>query len=237
MFTVDDVNKEIQNYIKYTSYDVPTIQEIIYVDTLDYYGEVSSQEILEGKYIIRFSNSLNDCPIEFQKSVIWHEVTHIIDAINNKELNKSTLECVMSTYSEAHANSIQLRYLLHITPKQIVNQGKRYLIYSKGREDLSIVTSNYINQSLHHLTSFRENKIPRDFKQFISQFSYFCGYMFLKKRTIADELSDGVISKFPNEYQSDLKNLYTHILNLNFVGCASVYTKLKAEAMIYSLPF
>ena len=235
MFTVDEVNKEIQNYIKYTSYNVPTIQEVIYVDSYDWYGEVTNQEILENKYIIRFSNNLDNCPLEFQKSVIWHEVTHIVDIINNKHLETSALGGMMSTYSEAHATAIQLRFLLHITPKQIVNQGKRVLYYSNGRQDIGTVTANYINKSYQYLMDFGETKQPKDFQSFIREFSYFCGYMFLKNTKDAESLMDAIIKKFPQSYQSDLYDLYIHIVTSNHIGCAAIYTKLKAEAMIDSL--
>lgn len=39
MFTVDEVNQEIKNYIKYTLYNVPQIQEVVYTETKNYYGE------------------------------------------------------------------------------------------------------------------------------------------------------------------------------------------------------
>ena len=235
MFTVDDVNQEIQKYIKYTSNDIPQIHDIIYIETSDWYGKVNSQEILQEKYIIYFSNNLIDCPLEFQKSVIWHEATHISDIITHQSLNTSTLDGMMSTYSEAHAESIQLRYLLHITPKQIVNRGKRFLYNSNGREDLSIVTANYINSSYQHLLDFKRNKSPEDFKRFINGFCYFCGYLFLKTPNDANILSKAIIEKYPPNYQKDLSDLYAYIMSQNFLGCASVYTKLKAEAMIESL--
>lgn len=234
MFTVDEVNQEIKNYIKYTSYVIPIIQDVIYVDTSEWYGEVNSQEILEGKYIIRFSNNLNNCPIEFQKSVIWHETTHIVDIINNKDLDKSMLSGMMSTYSEAHAESIQLRYLLHITPKQIVNNGKRFLCHVDGREDLGAVTANYINSSYQHLINFKKSKSPKDFQKFINGFSYFCGYMMLKTTKDANILSGAIIEKYPKSYQKDLSDLYTYITTKNFLGCAAIYAKLKAEAMMES---
>lgn len=235
MFTVDEVNKEIENYMKYTSYNIPIIQEIIYEDMTDYYGKVVTQEILESKYIIRFSNSLNECPLEFQKSVIWHEVTHIADIVNNKNMDKTALEGMMSTYSEAHAESIQLRYLLNITSKQKVNQGKRFIWYTKGKEDLGMVTANYINSSYQYLVDFQKTKLPKDFQGFIREFCYFCGYMFLKTQKDAEKLSEHVICKFPKIYQKDMQELYKNILTQNYLGCAAVYTKMKAEAMMTSL--
>lgn len=141
----------------------------------------------------------------------------------------------MSTYSEAHAESIQLRFLLHITPKQIVNRGKRFLCHSNGKEDLGMVTANYINSSYQHLMNFKKTKSPKEFQGFIRGFSYFCGYMMLKISNDADVLSSAVIEKYPKIYQKDLSDLYTYIMTQNYIGCAAIYMKLKAEAMTESL--
>ena len=70
-------------------------------------------------YIIHFSNCLDDCVQQYQKSVIWHEATHIHDIIEikNKYPDKD-ISSIIASYSEAHATEIQLRYLLKLNSSE-----------------------------------------------------------------------------------------------------------------------
>lgn len=231
MFTLDEINNEVQNYNTYTSYYVPEFHNIEHDNSNRYFGEIRTTEIKNNKYTIHISSELYNCPLEYQKSVIWHETTHLYDILRFRQ--NENMDGIIKTYSESHAVSIQLRYLLHITSKQIVNQGKRFLIHKDGRVDLGTVTANYINQSIQSLNDFQKSKKPNDFDSFTNNFCYFCGYMMLKKHSDADKLSSYVISKFPN-YKSDLQLLYESIMNKNFDMCATIYNKMKAEAMLQS---
>lgn len=231
MFTLEEINNEIQKYNMYTAYNIPEFRHIEHDDNDKYFGEIRCSEIIEDNYTIHISNELYDCPLEFQKSVIWHEATHLYDILRFKQ-NKN-MDGIIKTYSEAHAESIQLRYLLHITSKQIVNQGKRFLIYKTGKEDLSIVTGNFINQSIQALNDFQISKTPRDFDSFTNNFCYFCGYMMLKKRSDSDKLSSYVISKYP-KHKEDLHLLYNSIMSGDFDMSAKIYNKMKADAMLQS---
>ena len=156
MFTLEEINNEIQKYNMYTSYNIPEFQHIEHGDNDKYFGEIRCSEIIEDNYTIHISNELYDCPIEFQKSVIWHETTHLYDILRFRQ--NENMDGIIKTYSESHAVSIQLRYLLHITSKQIINQGKRFLIHKDGRTDLGTVTANYINQSIQSLNNFQKSK-------------------------------------------------------------------------------
>ena len=78
MFTLDKINNEISKLNKYLKCDVPQITSFEYTDTNMYYGKVKEEEIKNNNYIIHFSDSLNNCVELYQKSIIWHEATHII---------------------------------------------------------------------------------------------------------------------------------------------------------------
>ena len=234
MFTLNEINQEVQKYNKYTSYNVPKFQSINHDDSDTYLGKIKSAEIINNNFVIHISNKLYDSPLEFQKSVVWHEITHLHDELYFRKQQPSNVNGIMKTYSEAHATSIQLRYLLHISTKQIVNQGKRLLMYINGKEDLGFVTANYINNSIQALNDFQKTKSPQDFNLFINNFCYFCGYMMLKKTDDANKLFSYVITKYP-KHKTDLQLLYKSIINNDFEICSNIYSKLKTEAMIDSL--
>lgn len=99
---------------------------------------------------------------------------------------------------------------------------------------MGAVTANYINSSYQHLINFKKSKSPKDFQKFINGFSYFCRYMMLKTTKEANILSGAIIEKYPKSYQKDLSDLYTYITTKNFLGSATIYAKLKAEAMMES---
>lgn len=206
MFTLDKINQEVQKLNEYTSYNVPEFQSIRHDNSSEYFGKIQGSEIKNNNFVIYISNKLYNCPLEFQKSVIWHETTHLYDELRFIKQESKNLDGIMKTYSEAHATSIQLRYLLHITMKQIVNQGKRSLIYKNGKEDLGLITANYINYSIKALNDFQKTKLPKDFDSFVNNFCYFCGYMMLKKTSDANKLSAYVISKYP-DHKNELQLL------------------------------
>lgn len=235
MFDLNAINQELEKYNKYTSYNLPLLQNVEHDESTTYYGEIRKDEILSGNFTIHLSNSIYECTEEFQKSVLWHEFTHIYDILQYKEYPQKDLEGIMKSYSEAHAESIQLRYLLHMTPKQILNQGVRYVNYKTGKESLSVITSEYINMSIQSLTNFQISKSPQDFNSFTNNFFYFCGYMLLWKRENADKLAFHIISSYP-KYKDSLKMLYQSIMDEQYTTVASIYNTLKVDAMLHSIP-
>ena len=140
----------------------------------------------------------------------------------------------MKSYSEAHAESIQLRHLLHMTIKQILNQGVRYINYIDKKENLSNVTLNFITTSIQSLNTFQISHSPHDFDSFTNNFFYFCGYMTLWKRENADKLASHMISTYP-KHNDTLILLYKSIMDKQYHVTASIYNCLKAEAMLYSI--
>lgn len=237
MFTLDEINDEISKLNKYLKYNVPQIMSFEYIDTNDFYGQVKREEITNNDYIIRFSNCLDDCVQQYQKSVIWHEATHIHDIIDlqNKYPDKDISPIIVS-YSEAHATEIQLRYLLKLNSSEIIDQKKRYLPYkSNNKEVLGNITANYINQSVQYIKNYNVSRKPKDFKAFISNYCYFCGYMKLKKKSDADKLVDYVHKLFPYKYQKQLLELCKNIYIDNYLGCGIIYFEMLSDAITYSM--
>ena len=235
MFTKEKINEIKNEFTVYTGYNIPEINSIIYKNTIDFYGEVTRQEILSGNYTVHLSNSLNDCPETFQKAVLFHEFTHIYDLISNSSLPDNNIEGIMNTYSEAHAEAIKLRYLLNINLRRKINQGVRYLVWNTGRKDLGTVTSTYLNYSLEHCNNFQRSKQPKHFKKFIYSYCHFCGYLSIRIDNDVQILLDGILSKFPNQYHNNLIELYYAIANSDLQKCCVIYAKLKLEAMITTI--
>lgn len=233
MFTLEEINEEVMKFNKYLSCIIPDITSFEYSDTQRYYGEVKKEEIVNGLYIIHFSNLLNNCVESYQRSVIWHELVHIYDILwMINQYPDTDVSTIISSYSEAHATEIQLRYLLKITPIQIVNRGKRYLPYKNNdKEDLSVITSEYINQSIQFAKNFQNSNNLNDFKSFINNYCYLCGHMKMKRKADADKLIDYVHNLFPQKYQKKLLELYNNIITNNYLGCGIIYSQMIADAM------
>lgn len=237
MFTLEEINDEISKLNKYLKYNVPQIISFEYIDTNEFYGQVKREEITNNDYIIHFSNCLDDCVQQYQKSVIWHEATHIHDIIEikNKYPDKD-ISSIIASYSEAHATEIQLRYLLKLNSSEIIDQKKRYLPYKTNNKDvLGNITANYINQSVQYIKNFIISKNPKDFKSFINNYCYFCGYIRLKKKTDTDKLVDYVHKLFPYKYQKQLLELCEDIYTNNYLGCGITYSEMLSDAITYSM--
>lgn len=230
MFTKEEINNLRQEYIKYTTYEIPEIHNIVYEDTNDFFGQILNPEISSGNYIIHLSNSLNSCPKEFQEAVVYHEFTHIYDYICNESLFKTQIECIMHTYSEAHAEAIKLRYLLNLDMKRKINQGVRRLKDSVGKSDIGTVTSTYLNQSLTSYMLFLEEKVPKHFYKFLHAYCHFCGFLTIRTPKDTAILLDGILEKFPSQYRNDLKELYYAINKHDLQKCCEIHSKLQLDA-------
>lgn len=79
------------------------------------------------------------------------------------------------------------------------------------------------------------SKNPKDFKSFINNYCYFCGYMRLKKKTDTDKLVDYVHKLFPYKYQKQLLELCEDIYTNNYLGCGITYSEMLSDAITYSM--
>lgn len=222
MFTLEEINKERLNFQNYTSYDIPVIQNIIIENTNNFYAKIKKEDISNGKYFIHISNIIDKVPLEYQKSIIWHEFVHLYDTFNIK-LEGDYLYYALSTYSEAHAESIKFRYLLHISLDIKVGVERRKLIGENGTTTLDAISIDYFNKCIAMSRIINMHPTPECFNTLINYFCYFCGYLFLLKKENADKVIVEATKKLSQNHISILLELYQSIMNCNYEKCAAIY--------------
>lgn len=225
MFTLEEINEERINFQKYTSYNIPIIQDIIVEDTNNFYAKIKKNDISNGRYFVHVSNIMDEVPLEYQKSIIWHEFVHLYDTFNIN-LNGNHLYYALDTYSEAHASSIQLRYLLHISLKAKISAERRTLIGENGKTTLDVISIDYFNKCIAMSRIIDIHPTPECFNALINYFCYFCGYLFLLKREDADKVIVEAIKKLSQNHISIFLELYQTIMDCNHEKCAAIYDGL-----------
>lgn len=225
MFTLEEINEERINFQKYTSYTIPIIQDIIIEDTNNFYAKIKKDDISNGKYFIHISNIIDEVPLEYQKSIIWHEFVHLYDTFNIK-LDGNSLYYALSTYSEAHAESIKFRYLLHISLKAKVGTERRKIIGENGKTTLDAVSTDYFNKCIAMSRIIDIHPTPECFNALINYFCYFCGYLFLLKKCDADKIIFEAVKKLSQNHISIFLELYQSIIDHNHEKCAAIYDGL-----------
>lgn len=225
MFTLEEINEEQIKFQNYTSYDIPVIQNIIIEDTKDFYAKIKKDDISNGRHIIHVSKIIDKVPLEYQKSIIWHEFVHLYDTFNIK-LDGDHLYYALSTYSEAHAESIKFRYLLHISFNAKVGAERRKLIGENGKTTLDAVSIDYFNKCIAISRIIDINPTPECFNGLINYFCYFCGYLSLIKKETADKIIIEAAKKLSQNHISIFLELYQSIMNCNYEKCAAIYDGL-----------
>ena len=225
MFALEQINEERIKFQDYTSYDIPIIQNVLYENTNNFYAKIKKQDISNGNYVLHLSNKLDTLPLGYQKSIIWHEFVHLYDTffIN---LEGDDLYYALSTYSEAHAESIKLRYLLHIPLKAKIGDEIRKLIGENGETTLYTEINNYFKNcsAMSHIIDIHPT--PECFNLLINYFCYFCGYLFLLKKENADKKIIEATKKLSDSHAGILLELYKVIMDKDFKECATIYKKL-----------
>lgn len=238
MFTIEDINNEIDAYKKYTSYEVPYVQDVMYSKNDNYEAKVELHDLIDNKIVLYLSENIESYIYEYKKAVVWHEITHIYDFqkyINQDQVGVDNISDVLKSYSEAHAESIKLRYLLHLNLRQNIGKEKRVIVHKDKMCKLDLVSGNYGNQSIAALQEFISSKKPAYFDLGINNFCYFCGYFSLHNKNDARKLSKYVLSFYPQRYIKDLTELYNSIYSKDAILASKIYKKIKLEAMIYSI--
>ena len=235
MFKITEINNEVKLYNNYTGYNVPYIENIIYGDFPNCEAQVKTTDMRLEKYIIYISNAMNDYKIEFQKSVLWHEFTHINDYIKFKVDFPNCIDEILKTFSESNAESIKIRYLLHIPFNKIIGSERRILLDKDKEKSLDVIASFYIEHSIKIFKEFTSDKDPCTFNLGMSCFCYACGYFSLLKEPIKSKLCSHMISEHPEIYRQDLFSLYNAIQSTDVNRCGTIYKKMKLDAMKVSI--
>ncbi|AMJ42346.1 hypothetical protein [Anaerotignum propionicum] len=238
MYTIEEINIEIEKFCKSTSYKIPPIKHCLHVNSDDFIAQVRRNNEIENGYELLISNDIYKYKKEYQKAVLWHEFTHMYDSLKFKDESKIVFDAMIKTFSESHATTVELKYLLHISMNQTsrINLNNRVLTWRNGKENLDLITANYINQSIHHFNNFLLTKNPYDFNSGRTQFCYFCGYLMLEDKTKACKLLDGVMCYFPEQYRKNLSELGKAILIYDVNKIVSTYDIFTSQAMLYGMP-
>jgi len=232
MLSLEQINKEVDLYNKYVNQDLPYIKDVVYSNSMQCDAKIITSDLELGKYIIYISSNTNNYLLEYQKSIVWHEFTHISDYLIYRE--NANIGDILKSISEAHAESIRLRYLLHLPINKTLNRERRVIAYKEKKDLLDNLTGNYGNQSIAAITVFDRDNDPLAFDHAITNFCYMCGYLTLLKEQDKIKICNYIISLYPQEYKDKLYALSHAILENDVVKSALTYKKIKLSAMIKS---
>ena len=177
MFTLDEINTEVDNYIKNTQKTIPYIQKVIYGTTYPS-GLVRFSDLEKQEYKLYLNSDNDKHPIKYRKSILWHEFTHIYDFINCKDISER--KYFMASVSEINASEIQHRYLTDIGMSDYITI--RTPIYFEGQ------TIQYMRNLFFHfemiksgIAKYEETKLPKHFEVTLNYAMYACGAVKLLK--------------------------------------------------------
>lgn len=216
MFTLEQVNREIDLFAKEMNISVPHLTSIVHEDNHHSYARVSLKDITNDKYIIYISNDLYQYDLNYQVSVLWHEFVHIHDMLYFKD-NKN-IKYIMTTCSEAFATTTQLEYLCRSgNPQHILHEGKLTTV--------SAVAQEYFSISVRYCRDTLATANPNSFYDAIVNFSYCCGAMLLCWEDPLLFLKS-VIHHYPVIFQPALLLLGNAIFLNNPILAGDIYKRL-----------
>lgn len=229
MTSIEQINKEVDLFTEYTGLFIPYFSDILISENVKYIGQINKKEILNNRFILHLNKNFENYPYILQKSILWHEFTHVYDILLFKDrFVPDVLDGVMGTYSESHAESIKFRILLNFKLNQQFNIGesKNTKIHVENNTfDLSEYTKSFVTNSVIGLNSFFTSNNPdaSDFNKFIKNFCYYCGFLKLHSKIEADEIFLSILHQYPQEHRPLLKKLYESIINNDLDKCSEVY--------------
>lgn len=172
MYTLDEINNEVDKYIKHTGNNIPYIQNVKYNDMGDTHGEVKGSDLIQNNYTL-YLNPNNDkyLPV-YQKSILWHEFTHIYDFINNT--NKTEREYYMPSVSEINSHEIQVRYLAGINLSDYITLYKK-IPYMYWTRTYTQILNYFFVMTEKCIIEYEKSKNPKDFMSAFHNVMYACG--------------------------------------------------------------
>lgn len=232
MFTLNDINSELQKYNKYMNSDLDRFADVIYKD--DYYmdAQIKDNDLNSNIYKIYINNKMSSYPIQYQKSVLWHEFTHLYD--HNKYLNESHefTNNILKSYSEAHAESIKYRYLLHLSRTQPLMNYNVNVLTSEGSMSYQKASGSLMNQSVYYMNQFLITHNPYDFDNALNFAFYFYGAVsLLPKRSL---ILNKVLETYPKKFNYDIVNIGKAVFKKDVYKVIDIYINVKSEAVKFS---
>lgn len=230
MFTLDEINKEVDKYINQTKMSIPYITNIDYKES-NPDGLVLRSELIQGKYIIHLNPKIHNYNKKYQKSILWHEFTHIYDYLKNAT-NKQG-DSYMKSVSEINSTEIEIRYLLDINSNQNISLYKE-IIFMTYKPIYKQLLNYYLKVAKRGLEDFISSKNPKDFDYGITNIMYLCGASKVIQNGKDYLLKE--ISIIPDLFQKEISNIIKDLYDNQGENIPSIYSIAKSKAFIYGLP-
>lgn len=240
-----------KEYIKFMNIEsdiLPNINPILQNTCEQYSGKslyayINYNEIENNPINLYYSQILYDYHKTFQKAILFHEFTHILDGINFLSIYKeSDLASIMATYSEYHAAQIELACKvgfrsIHSCYK--INLSKTY-VYTQNKK-IKIET-DYIHSVSDALSIIDE---PNDAYYKLNEYDYFLNYKtfesktmyYLGKKNFCQQYSlkkiPDLTSAWYKSFYSFIENIENDIVNKNYNALISDRKKLWEKYISY----
>lgn len=165
------------------------------------YAYINNDEIENNPINLFYSEILCKCHISFQKAILFHEFTHILDGITMlSAFDKNNLNTILATYSEYHASQIELGCKIgfkNVRSCYKINLSKTF-IYSENQK--INVETDYLHPASDALAIIDK---PNDAYYSLNNYDYYLNYKnfevktmyYLGKKNLCKKYS---LNKFPD---------------------------------------
>ena len=188
MFNISDINNEKIKYSRYTFHTLPDIDSVIYDLEGDTNGEVRRSDYINNKIIIHLNPLIDEYSIKYQKSILWHEFTHIFDLINNQK------DEYMCTISEFKASFFEHRYLLSLKNNERLNNINVKIEFMNYKTTYIKILEYRYSLMKKYFTNTIKTRDNIFFNLAINNLMYFCGALKVignnkKTKEVVDKLA------------------------------------------------
>ena len=196
---------------------LPIICEDLNKETNAPLAYVQPNNVLLPAVPLYISKHLFDYSEQFQKSIFFHEFTHIMDAnLIFSNYNQKDLEALMSTYSEYHASQAELLCNIGFENVKEFRQLDLDNTFVVGAEGVEPITQNYLEPLVKALGIMDK---PSNTYQNLNAIEYYRNYSlfekttmyYLGKRKLCENLS---IKRIQNITEKNYGEFYPFIKNI-----------------------
>lgn len=202
--------KEIKN--------IPPIQEIELLDKNDSsHARFKSIDLYNQKYILYVQKEIYEYTDVSTRSILFHEFTHLADAIKYKDKKYEVFLNIMSSYSEYHASYIEMLQILKCCNSKLINKESE-AIYRAGCLTLESLMSQSYTAAIKCF-----EKIDESFNG-VHEFYYYLGYRKALQR-YSLEFNFNLLD-FNPLYMIYIKNIFDFIEANEITKLADEHSKL-----------
>lgn len=219
MFSITEINDELKKYNMYTFYKIPPINNVTYDLSGNTLGEIKGSNYKNNTIILHLNPELDNYFIQYQKSVLWHEFTHIHDLINNQN------NYYMKTISEINATMIQHRYLLSLKINSLLDNINKKIIYMNYLTTYQKVLEFYHSCSLDGFNESCKSGSPQKFNHGMNYLMYLCGGLKIVRKK--KEIINNITSAYPDLYKQHISSIINNLLINNKDEIIKEYVKME----------